>query len=141
MLGWPRERVRIVDADLGHSGAQTGEREGFKQLVADVALGEVGLVLVIEVSRLARDNAAWYQLLDLCALTGTLIADADDLYDPADYSDRLVLGLKGTISEALCRTRHRASYGNPAVMPSTRRKAAWAGVSGGHGVGIILDLD
>jgi DNA invertase Pin-like site-specific DNA recombinase len=119
-LGWPRERVRVVDADLGVSGGQTGEREGFKQLVADVALGEVGLVLGIEVSRLARDNAAWYQLLDLCALTGTLIADADGVYDPADYSDRLVLGLKGTISEAelhlikgrlIAGLRHKAAKG------------------------------
>jgi DNA invertase Pin-like site-specific DNA recombinase len=74
------------------TGAQGGSREGFRQLVADVALGEVGLVLGIEVSRLARDNAAWYQLLDLCALSFTLIADGDGVYDPNDYSDRLVLG-------------------------------------------------
>jgi DNA invertase Pin-like site-specific DNA recombinase len=119
-LGWPPERVRVVDVDLGQSGGQFGEREGFKQLVADVALGEVGLVVGIEVSRLARDNSAWYQLLDLCALTGTLIADADGVYDPADYSDRLVLGLKGTISEAelhlikgrlLAGLRHKAAKG------------------------------
>ena len=99
-LGWPAERVRVVDVDLGVTGAQGGSREGFRQLVADVALGEVGLVLGIEVSRLARDNAAWYQLLDLCALSFTLIADGDGVYDPNDYSDRLVLGLKGTISGA-----------------------------------------
>lgn len=119
-LGWPRERVRVVDADLGVTGAQGGSREGFRQLVADVALGEVGLVLGIEVSRLARDNAAWYQLLDLCALSFTLIADGDGVYDPNDYSDRLVLGLKGTISEAelhlikgrlIAGLRHKAAKG------------------------------
>ena len=119
-LGWPRERVRVVDVDLGVTGAQVGSREGFRQLVADVALGEVGLVLGIEISRLARDNAAWYQLLDLCALSFTLIADTDGVYDPNDYSDRLVLGLKGTISEAelhlikgrlIAGLRHKAAKG------------------------------
>ena len=129
-LGWPRERVRVVDADLGMTGAQGGAREGFRQLVADVALGEVGLVLGIEVSRLARDNAAWYQLLDLCALSFTLIADGDGVYDPNDYSDRLVLGLKGTISEALCRCRHKASYADPAVMPTWAGKPLVSAVSG-----------
>ena len=119
-LGWPAERVRVVDVDLGITGAQVGAREGFRQLVADVALGEVGLVLGIEISRLARDNAAWYQLLDLCALSFTLIADTDGVYDPNDYSDRLVLGLKGTISEAelhlikgrlIAGLRHKAAKG------------------------------
>jgi DNA invertase Pin-like site-specific DNA recombinase len=101
-LGWPAERVRVIDADLGISAdsVAVAGREGFRELVAEVALGGVGLILGVEASRLARDNAAWYQLLDLCALTGTLIADSDGIYDPADYSDRLVLGLKGTISEA-----------------------------------------
>jgi hypothetical protein len=74
----------------------------------------------LEASRLARSNSDWYQLLDLCAVTGTLIADGDGIYDPAAYSDRLVLGLKGTISEALCRYRHRASYADIAVMPTMR---------------------
>ena len=73
---------------------------GFRELVAHVGLGQVGIVLGIEVSRLARNNADWYQLLDLCALTDTLIADADGVYHPADFNDRLVLGLKGTMSEA-----------------------------------------
>jgi DNA invertase Pin-like site-specific DNA recombinase len=76
----------------------------------------------LEASRLARSNADWYQLLDLCAVTGTLIADGDGIYDPAAYSDRLVLGLKGTISEALCRRRHSASYADIAVMPTMRRQ-------------------
>ncbi|MGZ4172535.1 MAG: recombinase family protein, partial [Solirubrobacteraceae bacterium] len=101
-LGWPAERVQVIDADLGVSAdsAAIADREGFRELAGEVALGNVGLILGVEVSRLARDNSAWYQLLDVCALTGTLIADQDGIYDPADYSDRLLLGLKGTISEA-----------------------------------------
>ena len=95
-LGWRTDQVRVVDADLGLSGAEVAGREGFKELVADVALGGIGIVIGLEVSRLARSNAAWYQLLDLCALTETLIADADGIYDPTDYSDRLVLGLSVT---------------------------------------------
>ena len=99
-LGWPADRVRVVDDDLGCSGAEATARAGFQGLVAAVGLGQVGLVLGIEVSRLARRNADWYHLLDLCAMTDTLIADADGLYQPGDYNDRLVLGLKGTMSEA-----------------------------------------
>lgn len=119
-LGWRAEQIRVIDADLGLSGAEAASREGFKELVADVALGTVGLVLGLEVSRLARSNAAWYQLLDLCALTGTLIADAERVYDPADYSDRLLLGLRGTIAEAelhlikgrlIAGVRHKAAKG------------------------------
>ena len=99
-MGWNAHQVVVIDADLGRSGAQTDGRLGFKELVADVGLGKVGIVLGIEVSRLARNNADWYQLLDLCAITDTLIADADGVYHPADFNDRLVLGLKGTMSEA-----------------------------------------
>ena len=99
-LGWPADRVRVIDDDLGCSGAEATARAGFQGLVAAVGLGQVGLVLGIEVSRLARRNADWYHLLDLCAMTDTLIADADGLYQPGDYNDRLVLGLKGTMSEA-----------------------------------------
>ncbi|MGO9300962.1 MAG: recombinase family protein [Acidimicrobiales bacterium] len=116
-LGWQPRQVVIVDEDLGRSGAEATAREGFKGLVADVGLGKVGIIFGIEVSRLARNNADWYQLLDLCAMTDTLIADGDGLYHPADFNDRLVLGLKGTMSEALCRYRHRASYAALAVMP------------------------
>ena len=116
MLGWPAHQVVVIDADLGRSGAQTAGRVGFKELVADVGLGKVGIVLGIEVSRLARNNADWYKL-DLCAITDTLIADADGVYHPADFNDRLVLGLKGTMSEAelhLIRSRplkHKAAKG------------------------------
>jgi DNA invertase Pin-like site-specific DNA recombinase len=99
-LGWGAGEVVVVDSDLGRSGKSTHGRDGFQQLVADVGLGKVGIVLGIEVSRLARRNADWYQLLDLCALTDTLIADADGVYHPALHNDRLVLGLKGTMSEA-----------------------------------------
>jgi len=98
-LGWPRERVHVVDADLGQSG-QDGSRSGFQELVAAVSLGQVGLVLAYEASRLARNNADWYRLLDLAALVGTLLADADGVYDPRHYNDRLLLGLRGMLSEA-----------------------------------------
>ena len=99
-LGWATESVVIVDEDTGRSGSTAEGRFGFKELVAEVGLGHVGLVLSLEVSRLARSSADWHQLLDLCALTGTLIADADGVYSPADFNDRLLLGLKGTMSEA-----------------------------------------
>jgi DNA invertase Pin-like site-specific DNA recombinase len=99
-LGWPAESVVVVDEDMGRSGATSDGRIGFKELVAEVGLGHVGVVLALEVSRLARSSADWHQLLDLCALTGTLIADADGVYSPAEFNDRLLLGLKGTMSEA-----------------------------------------
>jgi DNA invertase Pin-like site-specific DNA recombinase len=99
-LGWAGHQVVVIDSDLGRSGAEATAREGFKELVASVGLGNAGVVLGIEVSRLARNNADWYHLLDLCALTDTLIADQDGVYHPADFNDRLVLGLKGTMSEA-----------------------------------------
>jgi DNA invertase Pin-like site-specific DNA recombinase len=99
-LGWPRPRVAVIDDDLGCSGASAEGRPGFQRLVAEVGLGHVGLVLGFEVSRLARSCRDWYQLLEICALAGTLIADSDGVYDPALYNDRLLLGLKGTMSEA-----------------------------------------
>ena len=99
-LGWPAGSVTVVDGDTGRSGSTAEGRFGFKELVAEVGLGHVGLVLALEVSRFARSSADWHQLLDLCALTGTLIADADGVYSPADFNDRLLLGLKGTMSEA-----------------------------------------
>jgi DNA invertase Pin-like site-specific DNA recombinase len=99
-LGWHAAEVVVIDSDQGQSGKSTDGRDGFQGLVADVGLGRVGIVLGIEVSRLARNNASWYQLLDLCALTDTLIADSDGIYHPGLHNDRLVLGLKGTMSEA-----------------------------------------
>ncbi len=99
-LGWPREAVAVVDEDTGRSGTSAEARLGFRELVAEVGLGQVGLILALEVSRLARSSADWHQLLDLCALTGTLIADSDGVYAPGHFNDRLLLGLKGTMSEA-----------------------------------------
>ena len=99
-LGWPRPKVLVIDDDLGRSGATTEGRLGFQRLVAEVGLGHVGLVMGFEVSRLARSCRDWYQLLEICALAGTLIADSDGVYDPTLYNDRLLLGLKGTMSEA-----------------------------------------
>ena len=99
-LGWHPERIAVLDSDLGQSGAAAAGRQDFQALTAAVALGQVGIVLGWEVSRLARNNADWYQLLDLAALFGTLIADAEGVYDPRAYNDRLLLGLKGTMSEA-----------------------------------------
>lgn len=99
-LGWSPERVLVIDEDLGKSGTSTAGRTGFQRLVSEVSLGHVGLILGIEMSRLARSCADWYQLLELCALFQTLIADSDGVYDPAQYNDRLLLGLKGTMSEA-----------------------------------------
>jgi DNA invertase Pin-like site-specific DNA recombinase len=99
-LGWHRERIEVLAADLGQSAAHSEGRDDFKALAAAVALGQVGIILGWEVSRLARNNATWYQLLDLAALFGTLIADVEGIYDPRLYNDRLLLGLKGTMSEA-----------------------------------------
>jgi len=99
-LGWPADRVVVIDVDQGQSGASATNREGFQRLVADVSLGNAGIVLGLECSRLARNNADWHRLLELCALSGTLICDEDGLYDPGAINDRLLLGLKGTISEA-----------------------------------------
>ena len=131
-LGWAEHQIVVVDDDLGRSGASAQGRKGFSNLVADVGLGKAGIVLSLECSRLARNNADWYRLLDLCALTDTLIADADGVYHPAGYNDRLVLGLKGTLSEALCRYRHSASYADFAVMPTMRCECA-AGLAGSAG--------
>jgi DNA invertase Pin-like site-specific DNA recombinase len=100
VLGWPVERIETIDCDQGQSGASTGDREGFQKLVAEVGLGKAGIVMGLEVSRLARNCADWHRLLEICALSGTLILDEDGLYDPAHFNDRLLLGLKGTMSEA-----------------------------------------
>jgi DNA invertase Pin-like site-specific DNA recombinase len=99
-LGWAADRVLVIDEDLGHSGTRSEDRLGFQRLVSEVSLDHVGLILGLEMSRLARSNTDWYQLLELCALFRTLLADVDGVYDPAQYNDRLLLGLKGTLSEA-----------------------------------------
>ena len=99
-LGWPAEQIVVIDQDQGHSGASAADREGFQRLVAEVGMGRAGIVLGLEVSRLARNNADWHRLLEICALTETLILDEDGLYDPGEFNDRLLLGLKGQMSEA-----------------------------------------
>ena len=133
LLGWPAHQVVVVDEDLGRSGASAAGRSGFSELVADVGLGKAGIVLALECSRLARSNADWYQLLDLCALTGTLIAGTDGIYHPGSYNDRLVLGLKGTMSEAeLHLIRSRLTEG-------LRHKAARGELRQGLPVGLDYD--
>jgi DNA invertase Pin-like site-specific DNA recombinase len=92
-FGWARERILVIDDDLGQSGASAAARVGFQRLVSEVSLDHVGLVLGVDMSRLARSSKDWHQLLELCALFGTLIADLDGVYDPGQYNDRLLLGL------------------------------------------------
>lgn len=99
-LGWPRERVLVIDDDLGRSGASAEGRPGFQRLVAEVGLNHVGLILGVEMSRFARSSSDWHQLLEVCSIFGTLLSDLDGVYDPAHFNDRMLLGLKGTISEA-----------------------------------------
>ena len=116
-LGWPLEQVVVIDRDLGQSGASAADREGFQELVRDVGLGRAGLAMGLEVSRLARNSTDWHRLLEICALTETLILDEDGVYDPAHFNDRLLLGLKGTMSEAelhVLRARLRGGIVNKA---------------------------
>jgi DNA invertase Pin-like site-specific DNA recombinase len=123
-LGWPSEQVIVIDEDLGLTGSGVVQRNGFARLTAEVALGHVGLVLGLEVSRLARNNADWYRLLDLCGITDTLIGDADGIYHPAMFNDRLLLGLKGTMSEVelhVLRARLLGGIRNKAARGELRR--------------------
>jgi DNA invertase Pin-like site-specific DNA recombinase len=123
-LGWPRSQVRIIDADLGVSGSALGQRDGFESLVAEVALGQVGIILALEVSRLARDNTAWYRMLDLAGACDTLVADADGVYHPGLFNDRLLLGMKGIMSEAelhVLRARLEGGIRNKAARGELRR--------------------
>jgi DNA invertase Pin-like site-specific DNA recombinase len=123
-LGFAREQVVVIDEDLGVSGSGLVERSGFARLAAEVALGHAGLVLGLEASRLARNNADWYRLLDLCGVTDTLIGDADGLYHPGSFNDRLLLGLKGTMSEAelhVLRARLEGGIRNKAARGELRR--------------------
>jgi len=127
-LGWGVAQVQVIDEDLGLSGASVAQRTGFQKLAAEVSLGRVGAILSLEVSRLARSSADWHRLLDLCALSDTLIIDDDGVYDPNDFNDRLVLGMKGTMSDAerhVMRLRlqggklHKARKGELAFPPPT----------------------
>ena len=123
-LGWSKDQVVIVDDDLGLSGASIDKRSGFARMTSEVALGHVGIILGLEVSRLARNNADWYRLLELCGLTDTLIGDNEGVYHPALFNDRLLLGLKGTMSEAelhIIRARLDGGIRNKAARGELRR--------------------
>jgi len=123
-LGWPRERIKIIDEDLAHSGSGLVLRQGFTYLTSEVALGHAGLILSLEVSRVARNSADWYRLLDLCGVTDTLIGDEDGLYHPGLFNDRLLLGLKGTMAEAelhVLRARLNGGIRNKAARGELRR--------------------
>src|SRR5262245_45215621 len=98
-LGWPRERIEVIDDDQGRSGRTAENRPGFQRLLAEVTLDHVGIVLGLEISRLSRSSKDWYHLLELCAVFGTLLADQDGIYDANDANDHLLLGLKGIMSE------------------------------------------
>jgi DNA invertase Pin-like site-specific DNA recombinase len=118
-LGWPAEHIIVLDQDLGQSGASAADRAGFQILVSEIGLGRAGIVLALDASRLSRNCSDWHRLLELCSLTDTLILlDEDGLYDPAQCNDRLLLGLKGTMSEAerrVLRARLRSAIVNQAA--------------------------
>lgn len=123
-LGWPKQQVKIIDEDLTQSGADSLQRTGFTMMISEVALGRVGLILSIEVSRVARNNSDWYRLLDLCSVTNTLIGDGDGLYHPGLFNDRLLLGMKGTMAEAelhVIRARLDGGIRNKAAKGELRR--------------------
>jgi DNA invertase Pin-like site-specific DNA recombinase len=143
-LGWRRDQVNVIDKDLGISGSGFAERSGFAHMTAEVALGRVGIVIGLEVSRLARNNADWYRLLDLCSVTDTLIGDADGIYHPGLFNDRLVLGLKGTMSEAelhVLRARLNGGIRNKAARGELRRGLPIGLVFGEADGEILLDPD
>jgi len=124
-LGWPEARVVVIDSDQGISGASAADREGFQKLVAEVSMGQAGIVMGLEVSRLARNSSDWHRLLEICAFTHTLILDEDGIYDPTDFNDRLLLGLKGTMSEAelhIIQSRLRGGILNKARRGEFRSK-------------------
>ena len=142
-LGWPVERVHVIDSDQGQSGASAADRAGFQRLVAEVGMGKAGIVLGLEVSRLARNSTDWHRLLEICALTDTLILDEDGVYNPADFNDRLLLGLKGTMSEAelhVLRSRLRGGILSQARRGELRSPLPVGLVYDSHGQ-VILDPD
>jgi DNA invertase Pin-like site-specific DNA recombinase len=143
-LGWRQDQVSIIDKDLGITGSGLAERSGFAQMTAEVALGRAGIVLGLEVSRLARNNADWYRLLDLCGATDTLIGEGDGIYHPGLFNDRLVLGLKGTMSEAelhVLRARLNGGIRNKAERGELRRGLPVGLVFGEADGEVLLDPD
>jgi len=142
-LGWPEDRVIVIDTDLGQSGASAVDRQGFQKLVAEVGMGHAGIVLGLEVSRLARNSTDWHRLLEICALADTLILDEDGIYDPAHFNDRLLLGLKGTMSEAelhVLRSRLRGGILNKARRGELRFRLPVGFVYDSEGR-VVLDPD
>lgn len=142
-LGWPRERIEIIDDDLGKSGASSAGRHGFQRLIAEIGLGKAGLVLSLDASRLARNNRDWHQLLELCSIFGVIIGDGERLYDPGADHDRLLLGLSGIMSEAeLHQIRMRLHQGErQKAMRGELRLPLPAGLAHGRGGEIILNPD
>src|SRR5215468_5080206 len=142
-LGWPFERVHVIDCDLGKTGSQAAGRDGFQQLVSEVALGKAGMIMGLEVSRLARNCADWHRLMELCENAGTLILDADGLYDPALFNDKLLLGLKGELSQAelhFLKARMRGGMLNKARRGELEMRPPMGLVYRDDGV-LILDPD
>ena len=142
-LGWPRERIQVIDDDLGKSGAAGAERHGFQRLIAEIGLGKAGLVLSLDASRLARNNRDWHQLLELCSIFGAVIGDGERLYDPGAYHDRLLLGLSGIMSEAeLHQIRMRLHQGErQKAMRGELRLPLPAGLAYEPGGAIVLNPD
>ncbi len=143
-LGWPPDQIRVLDADLGQSGTQMSHRLDFKTLVADVSLEKVGAVFALEASRLSRSCSDWHRLLEICSLTGTLIVDADGCYDPADFNDQLLLGLKGTMSQAelhFIRARLQGGKRNKAQRGELRFPLPVGYVYGDDPGSVLLDPD
>jgi len=143
-LGFAREQIVVIDEDLGMSGSGLSDRSGFARLAAEVALGHAGLVLGLEVSRLARNNVDWYRLLDLCGVTDTVIGDTDGLYHPGSFNDRLLLGLKGTMSEAelhVLRARLEGGIRNKAARGELRKALPVGYVWGDEEGEILIDPD
>jgi len=142
-LGWAAEQIVVIDEDLGLSGASATERSGFQRLVAEVGVGRVGLVMGLEVSRLARNSTDWHRLLEICALAETLILDEDGIYDPSHFNDRLLLGLKGTMSEAELHVLRARLLGGQ--LNKARRGELWMrppiGFVWERGQGLVLDPD
>ena len=143
-LGWSKQRVKVIDEDLAQSGSSSAKRVGFTTMTTEVALGQVGLILSIEVSRVARNNADWYRLLDLCSVTDTLIGDEDGLYHPGLFNDRLLLGLKGTMAEAelhVIRARLEGGIRNKASRGELRRALPVGFIWGEHDGEILMHPD
>ena len=140
LLGWSKTQIKVIDEDLAHTGSGLVTRHGFAQMIQEVALGQVGLILCLEASRLARNNVEWYRLLELCGVTDTLIGDLDGLYHPGLFNDRLLLGLKGTMAEAelhVLRTRLNGAIRNKAKRGELRRGLP-VGLLWGEGEGEVV---